>query len=193
MNDEPVEILSIVTGAFDELGIEYAVSGAVAASFHGEPRATNDIDVVAAVPEAAIPGFVGRLEREFFVQSEENVKAVRSRGSFNLIHLATNSKVDVFIKGAHSLDDPGFARRVEVPLSRTNPRRFQLFSAEDIILRKLDWHRRGGGVSDRQWRDVVGILKTGNRALDRDYLQTQAERLGLQNALARASEEAGLS
>jgi len=191
VSEDFVETLALVTGVFEDLGIDYAVTGSVACSVFGEPRAPNDIDVVAGLREADAGALIARLEGEFFLRRSRITEAVRACRSFSLIHRATGLKIDVFPHGRHPLDDAGFARRVMMTIPGATPQRFRLFSAEDIILGKLDRHRRGGGVSDREWRDVLGILKVQAETLDREYLASQASRLGVAEALARVTTDAG--
>ena len=83
-------------------------------------------------------------------------------------------------------------RRRPAALSEEPVRRVYVSSPEDLILRKLVWYRDGGGVSDRQWRDVLGVLKVQSERLDLAYLGRWAERLGLSDLLSRAVDEAGI-
>jgi len=119
-------------------------------------------------------------------------EAVRRRSSFNAVHVASVEKVDFFVLGDGLLDRRQLERRRRVVLSDEPRRELWVTSPEDQVLRKLTWFRAGGGVSDRQWRDVVGILSAQAGSLDRANLVQAAAELGLGDLLARALVDAGL-
>ncbi len=172
----------------DELGIVHTVGGSIAASFAGEPRSTIDIDLVAAISEPQIPALVSALGEEFYVDEVSLRRAVRDCTGTNLIHDATQIKVDIFIAGGTPLDEQQLQRRraVNVGAGRT----LHVHPPEDILLQKLRWYHRGGGVSDRQWRDIQGIIRVQGDRLDLDYLRQYAPALGVEDLLADALEQA---
>ncbi|HBL28079.1 MAG TPA: hypothetical protein DD490_14700 [Acidobacteria bacterium] len=180
-----------VVDALEALGVPYHVGGSIASSFLGIARATQDADLVAALrPEHATP-FTQALTGTFYADPERIANAIRSRKSFNVIHLGTAYKVDVFVSKDTAFAHANMARRVtrEVPgLERS----LSFSAAEDIVLHKLLWYAEGGGVSDRQWYDLQGVLRLQAKALDRAYLHLWADRLGVSGLLQRAEEEAGL-
>lgn len=192
MNDEIRAALDPVADAFEALGVSYRVGGSIASSALGVARSTLDIDLVADLRAAHVAPFVLRLQADYYVDADMIHDAIRRRGSFNVIHLATMMKVDVFVVGARPFDREAFARVITEPLGDDRERSFPLTTPEDIVIHKLDWYRLGGGVSERQWSDVLGVLKLQGDALDRAYLARWAEELGLQNLLERALAEAGL-
>ena len=116
-------------------------------------------------------------------------QAIERRSSFNLIHLPTMIKVDVFLPKDRPFDQQQLARRIAQPVSPDSSETVWILTAEDAILAKLDWFRMGGEVSERQWRDILGVMKTQREALDLAYLQLWAERLGVADLLERALEE----
>jgi hypothetical protein len=181
-----------VITALDALGIEYALGGSFASSLYGEARATRDVDLVAAVSGKQAPLIVAALASEFYVDETQIAQAALDQTAFNLIHLKTMAKVDVFVVWRTEFGRTQLARRQQKQVGSTEPLDLFVTSAEDTVLAKLDWYRKGGEVSDRQWRDVLGVLKVQADALDRVYLRDWAARLNLTDLLRRAGEDAGL-
>jgi hypothetical protein len=116
-------------------------------------------------------------------------EAVSRRGSFNAIHLESGFKVDFFVKGTGEFDDVELDRSEPIEIVPEPARSVLVKTAEDTVLRKLQWYADGGCVSDRQWRDVLGILMTAADDLDHDYLVQWAGRLGVIELLARAMRQ----
>lgn len=184
---DPIAIALAVTRALHAIGIEHTIGGSIASSFAGEPRSSIDIDVVAALTESHIPALVSALSPEFYVDDEALGRAVRERSSANLIHHATQLKVDIFVAGGTPLDEQQLKRRREVNLGPG--RTLYVHPPEDILLQKLRWYRRGGEISDRQWRDILGIVRVQGVKLDRTYLTENAPVLGVTDLLFRALRE----
>ena len=176
-----------VIDAFEELGVPYHVGGSLASSVHGVPRQTNDLDLVVDLPMAAASFLVLRLQDRFYIDGEMIRRAIRRRGSCNLVHLATGLKIDLFIQGRGVFDRMEFARHGPHRLEDLS-RNLVVKSAEDTVLRKLEWYRLGGEVSDRQWNDILGIVRTQGTQLDRGYLRQWASELGVADLLERALE-----
>jgi hypothetical protein len=128
---------------------------------------------------------------DFYANPEMMRHAIRQRSSFNLVHLDTMFKVDLFIARSRDFDRAQLARRQLHLLSKDPERHAYLASAEDIVLAKLEWYRLGGEVSDRQWRDVLGVIQVQGDRLDRAYARDMAAGLGVTDLLSRAFEEAG--
>lgn len=195
MIPDPSEIFQVtrkVADAFDVAGIRYFLGGSVASALYGEARSTRDIDFVAAMfPPQAGP-FLAALGDQFYAEPQSIAEAIALRRCFNVIHLDTMVKADIFVFKADAFGRSQFARRSARQLSAGDPSLIHVASAEDTILAKLRWYRESGGVSDRQWNDVLGVLKVQGATLDRAYLDEWARELGLTDLLRRAVDEAGL-
>jgi hypothetical protein len=189
--DGPLEITLRVVAILDDLGIEYVLGGSLASSIVGEPRATADVDLAVALGQDQVAPLVRALESEYYVSESAALDAVHRHASFNLVHLETVQKVDLFVLGDGVLDRRQLEGRVRMVVSEHPPRELWVGSAEDQILRKLSWYRAGGEVSDRQWRDVIGILAVQGQRLDANVLRETADQLGLSDLLERALHDAG--
>jgi hypothetical protein len=185
---DPIAVALRITRTLETMGVANTIGGSIAASFAGEPRSTIDVDIVVALDESQVSALVADLSEEFYVDDESLRRAVRMKGSTNLIHLATQLKVDLFVAGGTPLDTLQLARRQRVDLGEG--RIVHVHPPEDILLQKLRWYRQGGEVSDRQWRDIVGIIRIQGDRLDRDYLMRHADTLGVSELLARALGQA---
>jgi hypothetical protein len=189
--DGPLELTLRVVRTLDELGIAYVLGGSLASSLVGEPRATADVDLAIRIDPDQVSALVRALSRDFYISEEAVKDAVRRGTSFNAVHLESVTKVDLFVLGDDVLDRRQLERRVRILVTEDPPQQLWIGSAEDQILRKLAWYRAGGQVSDRQWRDVIGILAVQSGRLDLEELRTAAEELGLSDLVERAIVEAG--
>lgn len=187
MPSEPdaLDVALLVAAALGAVGAEYFVGGSVASSLQGEPRATNDIDFVVSLSPAKVGALSAALGSDFEVDQAMLRDALVRGTCANLFYLPVVTKVDVFGLGAGPFDEAEFARRRRV---RVNAAGQELFvkSPEDTVLRKLLRYREGGGVSDKQWRDVVEVLRVSGREMAPRYLDAWAQRLAIEPLLARA-------
>jgi hypothetical protein len=186
---EPVQITQLVTEVLERLGIPYLVGGSLASSLHGTPRATQDADLVVDLKPHQVMEFVKGLGPGFHVDADMIRDAIHDRSSFNVIHLATMFKVDLFILKNDALSQIEMARRERYQISEDPQQAFFLASAEDTILRKLQWFKLGGEVSDRQWNDVVGVCRVQKGRLGIAYLQRGAQQIGVSDLLKQVSRE----
>lgn len=189
---EPFQITQLIIEVFERLQIPYLVGGSLASSLHGIPRATHDVDLIADIKLEHIQPIVKAFEKDFYIGEDMIREAITHRSSFNIIHLATMFKVDIFVLP----DDPGsqeeMVRREKYQVSEEPPQELYLASAEDIILYKLHWFQLGGEISERQWNDVIGVLQVKDKNLDFFYLQRRAADLGVSQLLEGAIEDAKL-
>lgn len=181
-----IETALQVADALEACGLPYLVGGSLASSIGGEPRTTLDIDMVVAMAETDVDPFVAALGSGFYANAEAIRRAIRQHSSVNLIHQASSIKVDLFIAGGSPLDEQQLGRRRRVQVSENPNRYLFVHTPEDILLQKLRWFRLGQEASDRQWRDVLGILVVQGEALDLDYLRRGADALNVADLLARA-------
>jgi hypothetical protein len=185
---EAVEVILVVTQALDTLGIPYVIGGSMASTTHGRVRTTLDVDIVADLKEKHVKPLVAILKDDFYTDEPTMHQAITRRSAFNLIHLATMFKVDVFVAKDRPFDRQQLARRQPQVLEPPDHIAY-VATPEDIVLAKLEWYRLGGEVSERQWQDIQGVLAVQGERLDRDYLRQSAAELGVGDLLARVWTE----
>ena len=189
MQNEPIEVTLQVTAVLEELGVPYVIGGSLASTLHGMIRTTQDSDIITGMRPEHISSFVSSLQNEFFIDEEMIADAIQHNSSFNIIHRATMFKVDIFIPRPRPFQQSQISRAQRHSFALENEISANFASAEDTILSKLEWYRMGGETSERQWRDVLGILKTQAGELDIEYLKRWAVNLGVNDLLERAIKE----
>ena len=147
-----------------------------------------DIDFVAAVTHADVAPLITALGDEFYLAEEAIHRAIDTLGAANMIHQASNLKVDLFIAGGTPLDHQQLARRQRLEVRAGQF--IYIHPPEDILLQKLRWFKKGGRVSDRQWRDILGIIRTQGERLDRAYLAANAPAIAVEDVLEHALRDA---
>lgn len=185
----PLAVLHDFVGHLERLGVPYAIGGSLASGLHGEPRSTHDFDLLTGLLPGQVPALLAVLRPDYYVDEASIREALARHAAFNVIHLASGQKIDVFVSSGVELDQEQMERRVRTELV-PGERPLAVTSAEVILLRKLDWFRRGGESSQRQLRDIVSVLRTQRGRLDERYLDDAAARFGLSALLARARKEA---
>jgi hypothetical protein len=190
MVSDPILIVATLARVFDTLAIRYLVGGSLASSMYGIPRATQDVDLVAGIGLDHVDGLTRALEGAFYVDADMVRDAVKRRASFNVIHLATMFKADVFILRGDSWSREEMARaRTEHVEGPDGGLAVRFASPEDTLLHKLVWYKLGNEVSERQWGDVLGVLRTQGDALDSGYLDRWAPLLDVLDLLLRARKQ----
>jgi hypothetical protein len=174
-----------------EIGVRHYVGGSIASSAHGVARASIDADVVAELRPEHAEMLCSALEGAYYVPEARVRDGIARRGSFNLIHLETMLKVDVFVSKDRPFDRRALERARPSSAETADERALPLASAEDTVLAKLEWFRRGGEASERQWADVLGVLRAGGESIDRRYLEDGSRELAVSDLLVRALTEAG--
>lgn len=173
-----------------EIGVRHYVGGSIASSAHGVARASIDADVVAELRPEHADRLCLALGADYYVPEARVRDGIARKASFNVIHLETMLKVDVFVSKGRPFDRRAMDRARPSFPETAGERALPLASAEDTVLAKLEWFRRGGEVSERQWTDVVGVLRAGGESLDRAYLENGAREIAVSDLLARALAEA---
>jgi hypothetical protein len=185
------EGFSLLLSILDRMEIAYLVGGSVASSVHGISRPTMDVDLVADLRAEQVDEFCACLQGDFYADAAMIREALARGRSFNLIHLASSFKIDIFPLGRDPYSLAAFARR-EFERSHSfgpHPIECAVAAPEDTILRKLEWYRAGGETSERQWNDLRGVLKVSGARLDLAYLRKWAPYLKVEDLLDRLLAE----
>jgi hypothetical protein len=187
-----IEVTLKVIKVFEKIGIAYHIGGSLASSAFGIARSTLDVDIVADIKPEQAYDISENLKEEFYVDSDMILDAIQKQSSFNLIHLETLFKVDIFPLKHDPYDQQAFSRRLQKVLSEDSSRQLFFATPEDIILHKLTWYKAGEEISDRQWGDVLGVLKVQGDQLDMTYLNRWAKELSVSELFKKAIDEAGI-
>lgn len=173
---EHTELLRFVVSVLERLGLRYFVTGSTVTIFYGEPRFTNDIDIVVDLPERAVAELCRQFpEDDFYVSQDAASEAVRRRAQFNIIQPRSGLKVDVIVPSASEFNRARFSRARRVQAGEDWDASFS--SPEDAIVKKMEFFRDGG--SDKHLRDITGVLKTSASEIDLAYIDRWATTLGL--------------
>ena len=189
MNDAR-QAFGTLLAALDRLAIRHAAGGSLASSVHGIPRATVDIDLLVDLREQDIAPLAAELGKDFYADANVIREAVGACRPFNLIHYESSYKFDLFPLPEDPYYQGELDRRTvaEFSFGEGPSLRFPVVTAEDTVLTKLVWYQMGGEVSERQWNDLLGIVRVRGQALDQDYLRRWAEHLGVAQLLQRVWE-----
>ncbi len=191
--DDLIAALTPVAAAFEQLQVRYYVGGSVASSFHGAMRSTRDVDLVCDIQSSQVDRFLSLIQPLYYASVSAINEAIARRSCFNLIHLPTSFKVDVFVRKNRPYDRIAFERTISRQLYADAPLIVPIASQEDIILAKLEWFRAGGEVSERQWEDITTVVRTKHDKIDFAYLRTWSEHLAVGNLFSRLLLDLGLS
>lgn len=184
---EPLFVVAEVAGAFDKLGVRYLVGGSLASSVYGIPRATQDVDLVADLPSTLVDEFCSLLQDAFYIDGDMIREAIQRKASFNIVHLGTMFKADVFIMKGDSWSREEMSRVREEEIESLG-RSIRFASPEDVLLHKLIWYKLGNEISDRQWGDILGVIRIQGDLLDQEYLDRWADILDISSLLRRARD-----
>jgi predicted nucleotidyltransferase len=190
--ESPLEVLLHVIRALEEQKIAYVVVGSFASSARGVPRSTLDADIVADIKPNHVAQLFASLREKFYLDEQTIRRAIETRRSFNAIHFDSAFKVDVFIPKEGGIAQQQLARRRMEEVAPEQGAVIYVATAEDMVLAKLLWYQSGGGVSEIQWTDVLGMIRVQGEHLDADYLREWASQLGIRDLLERILKEAAI-
>lgn len=169
------ELVRTVRDLLDTAGIPFMVVGSFASMFYGEPRTTHDLDIVIDPTPQTLEALLSSVDTErFYVDPDVARDAFRRRSMFNIIEMTTAWKVDLIIRKARAFSIEELRRRTSVPVLEVET---PTATAEDTIISKLEWAKAGS--SERQLRDVAGILRVRAAQLDTSYIERWVEELEL--------------
>ena len=180
------DAFSLLRSALEGAGIRYAVGGSWASTAFGEPRFTNDVDIVADFTKESLDRFLARLPKTFYADQQEALDAIRFGRPFNVIYMPMAFKFDFFPARAFPLGVQELDRAVFLANTGLSETPAPFVTPEDILLAKLHWFRSGGEISEVQWRDIRGIVRACGESLDGGYLERSAAKLGIAALLVKA-------
>jgi hypothetical protein len=172
--------------ALEQAAIRFAIGGSWASTAFGEARFTNDVDILADLTKENLERFIANLPDTFYLDPEDALTALGRGRPFNVIHMPTSFKFDLFPAAAFPLGIQELDRAIPLPASGLSQAPVPFVTPEDILLAKLHWFRLGGEISETQWRDIQGIVRASAATLDREYLQNGAAKLGVSDLLEKA-------
>jgi len=175
--------------ALERAGIRFAIGGSWASTAFGEPRFTNDVDILAEFTPGTLEGFIAHLPESFYVDAEDALTAICLGRPFNVVHMPTAFKFDFFPAAAFALGREELDRAVYLTAGDLSKAPVPFVTPEDVLLAKLYWFRSGGEVSEVQWRDIQGIVRACASTFERQYLQQSAAKVGVSDLLEKALKE----
>lgn len=188
--DETLQTALLVARVFDDLDVRWFLGGSLASSLRGIPRATLDADMVADIRLEQVTPFLNALGDAWYADEHAIREAIGNRSSFNLIHFDTAMKVDVFVPKRRRFETGQFTRAIRTAVAVGSEIEVPVCSAEDIVTVKLEWFRSGHELSERQWADIVGVLRVNAGHLDQELMRQSAVELGVADLLEKAISEA---
>jgi hypothetical protein len=176
-----------LTTLLERAGIPFMVSGSLASSFHGDPRSTNDLDLVIDPDSDSLNRFIGSLPADWYASKDAAQTALRQRSMFNVVDAGAGWKADLIILKDRPFSLREFSRKVPATILGT---KVAVVSPEDSILSKLEWSKESG--SERQYLDALGVALLNSDSLDRRYLEQWAQDLKIEELLNRLLRELDL-
>lgn len=186
MEPDILRAIEPIIDRFEGLSIPYQIGGSVASSIYGIARSTIDVDMLVDLRAEHIDAWVDGIEDRYYIARERVRDAVERHSSFNVIHLETMIKVDIFVAATEAYSQECLRRSHLETLADSSQHQFSVASPEDVVLHKLIWYRKGGETSERQWTDVKGVLQVQGSSLDVSYMRKWAQRLAILDLLQRA-------
>ncbi len=163
----------------------------MASTTFGEPRMTLDVDMAADIHTQHMDRLLREIEQDFNVDPDWPRTEVAGRGTFQLMHKQSMIRVDIFVPEWTGFDLWKWEQRRRLITEATGPEGVDITHPEGVILQKLVWFRKTGDSSDRQWRDVLGVLKSQGAALDLTAVREWSHRLMIDDLLEKALLDLG--
>ena len=179
------DFLKKLVKALDNCSIPYMLSGSFSSSFYGQPRATQDADIIIATTEEQLIAFVKSLGDDYYVSDDTTREALKNNSMFNVIDIQNSWKADFIIRKNRPFSIEEFTRRQKANIMGLD---VWIVSPEDIILSKLEWAKNS--ESGQQFLDALGVAIVQNDRLDRDYLYKWAKELQVESSLERLLKQA---
>lgn len=174
------DLFTIFTGPLNRTGLKYMVTGAAASIVYGEPRLTHDLDLVVEIRREDTEKISAAFPPDRFYCPPVEVITIEAarplRGHFNIIHIETGFKADIFVAGEDKLHQWAIERRIRMSISGET---LWLAPAEYVILRKLEYYREGR--SEKHLRDIAGMLEVSSSEIDFAMLEEKVKENGLQS------------
>lgn len=183
--DDLIVALRPVAEAFRRLGVRFYVGGSVASTFHGAIRSTMDVDLVCDLAEADVASFAESFGEEFYISLSAVQQAVQRKSCFNLIHLPTSYKIDVFVNRGRPFDLAAMDRAKDQDIVEGGGLTVPIATVEDSIVAKLERFRMTNETSERQWDDVSKMVALHEQSLDVEQMRSMAESIGVGDLLAK--------
>lgn len=180
------ELLKKVIQTLNKAGIQYMLTGSVASSLQGQPRATHDIDMVISIEKSNAQELVEAFPSpDFYLDEHSVLEAINGQTMFNLIELQSGDKVDFWILSNEAFDLSRFSRRYSEKFMGIE---MEVSSPEDTILAKLRWAKLCGG-SEKQFTDALRVYEVQYGQLDLDYIELWTKELDVQSLWKRIIDE----
>lgn len=183
--------LAILAEALDRLEIAFVVGGSLASSAHGAPRTTYDADLVVRINSQQLDELAECLGPGWYFDVEFARRALQRGQSFNILHMGTVYKFDLFPANTAFRNVEISRATIETVFFEGETIECPVATAEDILLAKLRWYADGGEASEKHWSDIVMVVQA-NRKLDREYVAGWAEKMGVEKLLDRAYRDSTL-
>lgn len=182
---DDMTVFEEVCRKLESLGLPYFITGSIAASIHGEIRSTNDADIVISIGIEQVDSLILAFAIDYYIDERMIHEAILRRRSFNVIHFGSSFKIDFYVPQKTPFFESQLRRVKRTVLFADSSQAYPVISAEDLILSKLLWFQKGDCISDQQWRDILGMLKTKQEGLDFGYLSHWAVALGVKELLEK--------
>jgi hypothetical protein len=180
-------LLARIAALLDAAEIPFMIAGSFASTYYGVPRTTHDIDIVFDPSGVALDAWLATLgDADYYVDADVARDAMARRGQFNVIDMASGWKIDFIVRKDRDFSREEMSRRLPASLLGAD---VFVATVEDTIVAKLEWAKLG--ASERQERDVTGLLEVHREGLDRVYIERWIRELGLEEQWARVTRNAG--